>query len=97
MRHIILLGLLLVGGCMSTKLEPVVQSCPPLVTYNHGFQAATAKELKAIAGEAPHVAQMITDYGAERRALATCQTAASKASNPLDATGGPMELVPWRQ
>jgi len=73
MRYRILAAALLVAGCaMAPKVEPVVSSCPPVRQYSQDFLNAAADELTEIRDRAPHVAQMITDYGAERKALKAC-------------------------
>lgn len=74
MRLKMLAVVLLLAGCaMAPKVEPVVNSCPPVKAYSQEFLDAAADELDSIASSAPHIAQMITDYGAERRALRTCR------------------------
>lgn len=74
MRYRSLPAILLLAGCaMAPKVEPVVNSCPPVRAYSQEFLNAAADELDSIANRAPHIAQMIVDYGAERRALRTCR------------------------
>lgn len=73
MRILAILCAVALAGCMSTKLQPVVNSCPPIVAYSPDFQHQAGDELAEIKGIAPHIAQMIVDYGAERKALRTCQ------------------------
>lgn len=42
--------------------------CPPLVTYSHTFQKQAARELQGAKQSAPHVAQLVIDYGKLRDA-----------------------------
>lgn len=64
-----LLVLLLLSACAPA---PAVNACPPVKPYSAEFQLVAAAELEAIKSTAPHVAEMITDYGAERAMLRAC-------------------------
>lgn len=47
-------------------------TCPTIRGYSAAFQAAAARELDTIDKTAPHLAQMISDYGVERDAIREC-------------------------
>ena len=64
-----LMALLLLSACAPA---PVVSACPPVKPYSAEFQSQAAAELEAIKYTAPHVAEMITDYGTERAMLRAC-------------------------
>ena len=74
-------GLIILGACFSMaacyplRVTPIISDCPALVNYSPEFQSAAAAELRALskANHAPHIRQMVTDYGAERKALEKCQ------------------------
>ena len=55
--------LLVLSGCVTATRT----IAPRPIAYSREFQAATAEELGRI--NAPHVEQMITDYGRERAKL----------------------------
>jgi hypothetical protein len=81
MRKILgLSSLALLSGCAlfepAAKPAPAaVAVCPPVVTYTMEFQAAAGAEMAMLnqLGLAPHVRQMIGDYGAERDRLRACK------------------------
>lgn len=47
-------------------------TCPPLKQYSKEFQAAAAREYAAIEAAAPHLVQMVDDYGVSRAAIRAC-------------------------
>ncbi len=47
-------------------------TCPTLRGYSPVFMAAAARELEDMDRIAPHVAQMLNDYGVERDAIRVC-------------------------
>lgn len=47
-------------------------TCPTLRGYSPAFLAAAARELEGLDRNAPHVAQMLNDYGVERDAIREC-------------------------
>ena len=47
-------------------------TCPTFRGYSPAFMAAAARELEALDRSAPHVAQMLNDYGVERDAIREC-------------------------
>ena len=47
-------------------------TCPTLRGYSPAFMAAAARELDGISQKAPHIAQMLNDYGVERDAIREC-------------------------
>ncbi|TXH35323.1 MAG: hypothetical protein E6Q98_16150 [Rhodospirillaceae bacterium] len=76
MRAIILaLACCSLSACYPLRVTPVISDCPALVDYPPEYQEAAADELRQLkqANHAPHIRQMITDYGAERKALEKCQ------------------------
>lgn len=62
---------LLLAACASWGDKPDVSpvTLPPLVQYSPEFQKAAADELSTIQTKAPHVAQLVTDYGKLRCAI----------------------------
>lgn len=47
-------------------------ACPPLKQYSKEFQAAAAREYEAVEASAPHLVQMVDDYGLSRAAIRAC-------------------------
>lgn len=47
-------------------------TCPTFVGYSDAFLAATEKEIAKIENDAPHVVEMLNDYGVERDAIREC-------------------------
>jgi len=47
-------------------------TCPTLKVYSESFKAAASAELDMIEAKAPHIVQMINDYGVERDAIRKC-------------------------
>lgn len=47
-------------------------TCPPLKQYSAQFQAAAAAEYEKVELQAPHLMQMIDDYGVTRDAIRAC-------------------------
>ncbi|MFZ5674268.1 MAG: hypothetical protein ACOZAM_15005 [Pseudomonadota bacterium] len=47
-------------------------TCPPLKQYSKAFQAAAAREYAAVEASAPHLVQMVDDYGVSRAAIRAC-------------------------
>lgn len=58
---------------MAAKCERgAVVTCPPLKGYSAAFQAAAAAEYEMVEKTAPHLVQMIDDYGVSRSAIRAC-------------------------
>lgn len=56
-----------------TECDPKAAiTCPPLKQYSKAFQAAAAAEYEAVEKTAPHLVQMIDDYGVSRDAIRAC-------------------------
>lgn len=69
MRGAILVALmLLLAACK----QGGAITCPTLRGYSPAFMAAAARELEGLDRSAPHVAQMLNDYGVERDAIRVC-------------------------
>lgn len=47
-------------------------TCPTLRGYSPAFMAAAAHEFEGLVHNAPHVVQMLNDYGVERDAIREC-------------------------
>lgn len=47
-------------------------TCPTLKGYSASFMSAAARELEGLDRTAPHLAQMLNDYGVERDATREC-------------------------
>lgn len=47
-------------------------TCPTVRVYSPAFLKATSAELDMIEKNAPHVVQMLNDYGVERDAIRKC-------------------------
>lgn len=57
------------GGCATAPSERLKVVTPKLKAYSPQFQQATADELDHIQDTAPHVVEMINDYGQLRAAI----------------------------
>lgn len=57
---------LLLTGCAQPDSS---FNAPPLVTYDQEFQKQASEELQQYRAKAPHVAEMIDDYGNLRAAI----------------------------
>ena len=69
MRNAILLALvLMIAACK----QGGAITCPTLKGYSPAFLAAATRELDGLDRIAPHVAQMLNDYGVERDAIREC-------------------------
>ena len=47
-------------------------TCPTFKGYSTLFVASAARELECLSHRAPHLAQMMDDYGVERDAIREC-------------------------
>lgn len=47
-------------------------TCPTLKGYSSAFLSATAREFEGLDRIAPHITQMLNDYGVERDAVREC-------------------------
>ncbi len=61
--------LMLLAGCQTVPSN----SCGVLYTYSTDFQRQAAVELKEIQAGAPHVAQLMDDYGKTRDTIRACR------------------------
>jgi len=68
-RAILLCLVLLLSGCATGGAI----TCPTLKKYSTEFQAKAASEQILINNDAPHIVQMLNDYGVERDAIRECQ------------------------
>lgn len=69
MRSVILVAILvLLAACK----QGGAITCPTLRGYSPAFIAAAARELEGLDRGAPHVEQMLNDYGVERDAIREC-------------------------
>ena len=69
MRGILIIALaLLLSACN----EGGAITCPTLKGYSASFMSAAARELEGLDRTAPHLAQMLNDYGVERDAIREC-------------------------
>lgn len=69
MRSAILVALvLLLAACK----QGGAITCPTLKGYSPAFLADSARELEGLDRNAPHVAQMLNDYGVERDSIREC-------------------------
>lgn len=69
MRNAILAALVLM---LAACKQGGVITCPTLRSYSSAFMAAAARELEGLYRNAPHVSQMLDDYGVERDAIREC-------------------------
>jgi hypothetical protein len=69
MRSVMLVALLLL---LAACKQGGAITCPTLRGYSPAFMAAAARELEGLSRSAPHVAQMLNDYGVERDAIREC-------------------------
>lgn len=70
MRH--MLALIALAAVLAACKPGAVITCPPLKGYSAEFQAAAAAEYEAVEKIAPHLVQMVDDYGVSRRAIRAC-------------------------
>ena len=63
-----LLPVLMAGQCSPGARV----TCPSLKQYSPEFQAAAGAELQMILDKAPHVVEMINDFGVTRNAIRAC-------------------------
>lgn len=69
MRSLMFITLaLLLAGCN----QGGAITCPTLKGYSASFMQAAARELESLDRTAPHLAQMLNDYGVERDAVREC-------------------------
>lgn len=69
MRGAIFVGMALaLAGCK----QGAAITCPTLRGYSHSFMIAAAREFEGLDRTAPHIAQMLNDYGVERDAIREC-------------------------
>jgi hypothetical protein len=69
MRSVILVAILvLLAACK----QGGAITCPTLKGYSTAFMAAAAREFEALVRKAPHVVQLLNDYGVERDAIREC-------------------------
>lgn len=70
MRNAIIIAMALaLAGCAHGA---AITCGPPLKQYSKEFQAKAADEYEAIEPSAPHITQMVDDYGLERTAIRAC-------------------------
>ncbi len=62
--------LLALGAVLAACKPGAGVTCPPLIPYSKAFQRAAMAELDAI--KAPHLEQMLNDYGVTRDAIRAC-------------------------
>jgi hypothetical protein len=56
-----------------TACKPgAVVTCPSLKQYSAAFQKEAAREYALVEKMAPHLMQMVDDYGVERSAIRAC-------------------------
>lgn len=60
-------------GVVAVGCKPgAVITCPPMKQYSKQFQEQAAREYELVLKIAPHLTQMIDDYGVERDAIRAC-------------------------